>query len=347
MSGSPALCSVSLLGARVLAGVLAASLLGCVLGNPGFDESESSDASAASAGATGVSAGSSATVTSDGSESSGISASGTTTTTTTTTTGTSEGSGAATTGAATTAASGESDGTSTGEMPALTCPDEDSVDVDLVPTENTYVVTSAGALCTWTDSNFTPVNQDQPCDILNFGGEMSKYTVIGRSGDSRGEYLVRFGVHQALLDYPGMGIAGAHLAIVPWWSNTRSDVVFQVGVVDYGDAWAPGDKVAMPALEGDSSWTSRKIEGVGLPWSSGDGPAAGSLDAATISLDQLVGGEHPVATSTPIPPSLLAPWVSDAGDEQGFVIYTEIEPILVKNKDTTYKPLLHLRLCPL
>ena len=232
-------------------------------------------------------------------------------------------------------------------MPALSCPDEVSVDVELVPTENTYVVTSAGALCSWTDSNFTLVNQDQPCDILNFGAEVAKYTVIGRSGDSRGEYLVRFGVHQALQDYPGMGIAGAHLTIVPWWSNTRSDVLFRVGVVDYADVWVPGDKAAMPAVEGDSSWLSRTIEGVALPWSSGYGPAAGSQEAATISLDQLIGGEHPVATSTPIPPSLLAPWVSDAGDEQGFVIHTEIEPILVKNKDTQYTPVLHLRLCPL
>jgi len=340
MSGSRVLRSAGLLGACVLGG--------CVLGNPGFDESESSDASAVTMGTTEPSGGASATVSSDGSGSSGVSVSGGTEPTATTATSTTEASESGSTGAATTeTSSGESDGTTSGGMPDLSCPKDDIIEVKLVPIENTIVVTSAGELCAWTDSNFKPVNPDKPCDILNFGGATATQTVIGRSGDSRGEYLVRFGVHQALLDHPGMGIAAAELAIVPWWSNTRDDILFQVGVVDYGDVWVRGDKEAMPAGEGDSSWTSRKIEGIGLPWSSGDGPAAGSLEAATISLAELVGGEHPLVTSTPIPPSLLAPWVSDADDEQGFVIHGEIEPILVKGMNTPYAPLLLLQLCPI
>ncbi len=338
------LCTASLLG-------------GCILSNPGFDESASSGASDAGT-ETGVSSGASAGPTSEGSASSGVSdastseptSAGSQSGTSTGSTSASTGEGtteATTTGGGTTGAStGESEGsTSTGDP--LSCAKDQAVDIVLKPTENTYVVTSAGDLCPWTDSNLKLVNPAFPCEELNFGSAAVKYTLIGQEGAARGEYLVRFGVHQAMLDHPWMGIAKAELAIVPWWSMNRKDVTISVGVVDYDDAWLQGDKPALPAEDGDSNWTSRMIDGVGQPWSSGDGPSAGSLDAASIGLAELIGGEHPLVTSSPIDPALLQPWVDDAADEQGFVLYTSIDPILVKNKDTQYAPILRLQLCPL
>src|SRR5262249_53905405 len=122
------------------------------------------------------------------------------------------------------------------------------------------------------------------------------------------------------------------------------------GVVAAADQWVEGNKDAKKAEVGDSTWEFRWIESEMLlhPWSSGQGPAAGSTAAAVVDLGTVIANSHDYRTSAPIPGDLLAGWLTRADAEQGLVLTTTAEPVLVKsmNADPNYVPKLTLTLCP-
>ncbi|MCB9566526.1 MAG: hypothetical protein H6710_04810 [Myxococcales bacterium] len=326
--------------------IVAASAPACVLSNPVFGDHESESGSAsegsASAGATtttgggATSAGASGSTGGDGET--GSTAAGSTTLSFGTSTTTS------------TSTSGEGSTTSGGMAEPVVCDPAEQVVVPLMsPTENTYVVTSSGVNCPWTDSNFVVLNNSAPCETLNFGSPDVKYTLIGTSGGSRGEFLARFPVYDAMMQYPTYAISFAEVEIVPWWSSDRTDVVFHVDVVDADDRWVVGNKAAQTATVGDSTWVFRWIENDNAlhTWKSGNGPAAGATPGGTIEVPFLMAGDHPWHKSSPIPGTLFDPWLASPEAGQGIVISTDDAPILIKNKDAGYPPRLYLTLCPL
>jgi len=338
---------------RRLVGISLVTLTGCLLQNPAYgDHDGATGGASASTGAStgGPATGATTSTSSDGSVGSD-SASGTAAPT--------SGSPGSTTGEVTagTGSTGQADtGSSTGAPAPVTCPGQEIKFTLTAPARDTFVVTTPDATCQWKNSDGAVLNQSYPCAKQNYGGYGARYTVIGQQGGGHAEYLVAFGLFDALedmgIDQTSVAVASAKLRIVAWWSADRGPVSFRVGAIADSDAWVEGTKEPDLAGDGDSSWEYRWIEDQNAmhTWTDPAGPAAGSAQVATVEVPALTAAEfsnHPYYESGDIAGSYLQPWITDAAAERGFVITTDDAPILVKSIDTGFEPQLVLILCPL
>ncbi len=340
---------------RRLVGISLVTLTGCLLQNPAYGDHDGATGGTSTGGTSTGGPGSTTRPTgSDGSDGSD-GASGTAAPT--------SGPAATTTGEVTagTGSTGQADsGSSTGDQPPpVSCPGQEIVATITkdggFPARDMFVVTTPDPSCQWMNSDHQVLNVAYPCAKQNYGGSGARYTVIGRLNGGHAEYLVAFGIADALgkqgIDPATVAVASARLRIVAWWDMDRGPLSFRVGAIAADDAWVEGNGNPDLAKDGESSWEYRWIENQNAmhAWSDPMGPAAGSAQVATVEVPALTAAEfadHPYYESSEIAGAVVQPWL-DPDAERGFVITTDDAPVLVKSKGTNFDPELVLTLCPL
>lgn len=324
---------------REVSGALLVALSGCLVLNPEYDSATGSTSRGESgtgggADTTGApTTGGAGEVTSVGASEGGSSGGAPTTTLAETTGEVSEGTGS--TGA----------GSSTGELqPACEAP---PAEITFEPVFDAYFIRgSEDNSCTFPVGEAPTVAS--PCDVLNFG--KSVYAGVGVLGSMQNMYAAHFDLINRLKEaqVDPWKVIDARLHIVAWSDKWRPAATFDIDLIAPENDWVEGTKDKLHAVDGDSSFSHRKIvQGQFHGWSGTDGPRSDAIPGVKLHVPEGHHGDaHPYQISEPIPRALLEDWVVKQGAEQGIVISSGVEPYLLKILGSCCHPKLVVRYCP-
>lgn len=247
---------------RGIAGMLLVTLSGCLIPNPAYDGATGST-SRGEVGSTGGQATTSgAPTTSAGGEGSGSAGEST--------------SGATTEPAATgepTSGGSTGEAGSTGGPPPLECAMVTELLLDVVPQDTGVVPPTMGAPCPWGGGD--------DCAVLNFG-RTHFYRLVNDEDAGKNAALIRFPVELVVQDIMDWGYApedlvGVRLEMVVWEpiAAPAENIDLEVALIAAEDAdWVDGERDGAPALETDSNFDCKRLQGGCSEWLADGGPLA-------------------------------------------------------------------------